>query len=308
MSKSKLGVVGLGLMGLGSTLFATPAQAATSCGTAPTGATLLRGNDFCQLTFTGGGSYFVTVPSSATDLYAILVGAGSGAVVQTTNHIAYSGTGGHVRYVNLTSQVGTPLQFNIDVGTAGSSTPDVAMPAPVGGVSMVVYSSQVVSTTGSSTDYNTGCTIPSYAGGEYPAMFLGLDAANSARTLGGQSCTDSQGLGINPSAGNPDSEGNPVPAIFANYNSNLGQAGQIAIDASPTASGFGGGGSLRVSSTDLSTSNIGAGKDGAAILRWRSGALANTGSNSDQLAGWAAGLVAAGITLFVASRARRRKQ
>lgn len=308
MSKSKIGVVGLGLVGLGSTILASPAQAAMSCGTAPTGGTLVSGVNYCQLTFSTSGSYSVTIPNSASELYAILVGSGSGAGADQNVHVAYAGSGGRVKYVNLTNQINTEITVNVGAGgtssTNQSATPgvDTAVIWAGGGNSAWTgnYSSN-------GSDY---CSIPSFnSNTQSYIMYLGVDSKLGRRLANANdTCTNGHGLGINPSAGDPDTDGNPVPAIFSNYNAKLGTGGEIAISTAPAAAGFGAGGSLTVSDVDLAFSNVQSGQDGAAIFRWKQTELSNTGSNSQELSIMAAGLITLGAGLMVGSRVRRRVQ
>jgi hypothetical protein len=306
MSKSTLGAVGLGLVGLGSTLIASPAHAALSCGTTPTGGSILATNDYCQLTFSTSGSYSVTVPSSASELYAILVGSGSGAGADQSNNVAYAGSGGQVKYINLSDQIDTPITVNVGAGGA-SSTNQSATP---GTDTTLIYSSTGASAwTGnvSNSDYDS-CNLPTYTSSVYSyIMYMGKDAKLTDRVASyTDSCTNGFGLGVNPSAGNTDSDNHPVPAIFADYNAHLGAGGQISTNLAPAAAGFGAGGSYTVSDTDLTFSNVQAGHDGAVIFRWKQGELGNTGSNYDQFSGWAASLIGLGASLLMASRTRRR--
>lgn len=306
MSKVTLGAVGLGLVGVGSTLLSFPAQAAMSCGTAPAGGTLLATTDYCQLTFSTAGSYEVTVPSSATGLYAILVGAGSGVGDASFSNVGYAGSGGLVKYLDLTDQIGNEITVN--VGSGGTVANNTS--TNPGTDTALIYSSTGASafTNTYQSDFNDSCNISGYSGGNSFIMFLGKDAKNSHRlTASSQDCTNKFGLGINPSAGDHDSSNNPVPAIFRNYDAWLGAGGQIAIDGTPTPGGFGAGGSFSVSSSDLSFSNVQAGHDGAAIFRWeQKTGLGNTGSDSASMSELAAGLMIAGLGVTLASRVRRR--
>jgi hypothetical protein len=118
-----------------------------------------------------------------------------------------------------------------------------------------------------------------------------------------------------------DSNEKPVPAIFENYDTELGLGGYMTLSSSEIVQGPGQGGSVRLSSTDGSLVEQKDGSDGLVVLRWKPApapapvaaapvALAKTGadSNSWQLAGTAGILVfgvGAAFTAF-AYRAKRR--
>jgi hypothetical protein len=263
-------------------------------------------NDYCQFTFSTAGSYSVTVPSSASELYAILVGSGSGVGADQSNNVAYAGSGGQVKYINLSDQIDTPITVNVGAGGA-SSTNQSATP---GTDTTLIYSSTGASAwTGSVTNANS-CTLTTYTSGVASyIMYAGKDGKLTDRVASyTDSCTNSFGVGVNPSAGNTDSDNNPVPAIFSNYNANLGVGGQVSTNVAPAAAGFGAGGSFTVSDTDLTFSNVQAGHDGAAIFRWKQKQLSNTGSDSQGLSSIAAGLITLGAGLMFGSRLRRRPE
>jgi len=309
MTKSKLGAVGLGLVGLGSTLLASPANAALSCGTAPTGGTITSTNDYCQLTFSTAGSYNVTIPAAATELYAIVVGSGEGAgvIVDTNGAIAYAGTGGQVKYLNLTDQIDTPISVNVGAGGVVSDN----YLSPSGTDTTLTYSSTGASAyTGNyPRDIVEQCIVPNYTSGlSNYLLFYGMDGKGRSRvTATGQSCDTANGLGINPSLGDTDNDGNPVPAIFANYNHYLGAGGAMSIDGTTASNGFGAGGSMSISSTDGTFSNVSNGKDGAVIFRWKQPAeLAATGSDSSMVSVFGGALVTTGVASMMVAKTRRR--
>jgi len=305
MRKPGLGSVGLGLIGLGSSLFAAPASAAIDCGTAPTGGTLTQSNGVCELTFETPGNYAFTVPTGAGQLYALVVGGGAGGFA--SNPFNYAGAAGKVTYKDMTDSIGAALTITIGTGGTGGSDAGAA-----GGTD-----SNVSAPSTSNTAVAYGGVAGSAPSDNYcvmPGWDMQLYVGQGARTVTelsaqGANCEDGQGAGVNPSLGDVDSAATSVPAIFSNLDVTYGTGGQIvAVPYSLSALNPGDGGGLRVEpSDDTFDGGPRNGANGIAILRWReTPTLANTGSDSGSLSALAAGLIAAGLSLTLASRVRRR--
>lgn len=311
MRKPGLTAVGFGLIGIGSALFASPAVAAIDCGTAPTGGTLTQSGDYCQLVFSTPGDYSFTVPTSANELFALVVGGGAGAITDAnSSHEGYAGSAGKVHYKDMTDSINSPL--SIHVGTGGTSGTDFS--AANGGdssVSSPSTSNYAVSfgAAGTQTTDNTWCQITNWTGGV-------LAVGEGSRTVGststnGHMCVGGNGLGVNPSLGNVDSEGASAPEIFSDLNYTFGTGGPIKfggddIDQPSMKVGDGAGFQVLTAGTTFYQVKP-AGGNGAAYLRWRHVAtLSNTGSNAGDLSALAISLMTLGAGLTAASRMRRR--
>lgn len=313
MRKPSATVVGLGLFGIGASLIASPATAAMDCGVAPTGGTLAQSGDYCQLVFDTPGDYVFTVPASANQLFALVVGAGAGATTDpNSNHEGYSGSAGKVHYKDMSDSINAPL--TIHIGEGGLSGNDSSQ--SYGGDSNVVSpstSNYAISfgASGTQTGYSSACNVPDWTGGVLSVGEGARTHDNLAATA--QACEAGQGEGVNPSLGDVDSEGTAVPAIFEDLDRTFGTGGQLwgtAIDTpfGELQPGDGAGVQVYVQGTTFDVIQSRAG-GGIAYLRWRHVAsLANTGSNSAETAGWAAGLMTLGLGLVTVARARRRVQ
>lgn len=305
MRKPGLGSIGLGLIGLGSTLLAAPASAAADCGTAPTGGTLNQADGICELTFETPGSYAFTVPTGASELYALVVGGGSGGFANYPFH--YSGTAGKVTYKDMTDSIGAVLTITIGTGGVGGTDAGAA-----GGtdsnVSAASTSNTAVAFGGStgSVPSSNYCVIPGWDS----QLYVGEGARTASQlSAEGANCENGQGAGVNPSLGNVDSAATAVPGIFSTLNETFGTGGQIvAMPSNLSAVNPGDGGGLRVEASDDSfDGGPRNGGNGIAVLRWRQAPnLANTGTDSGNLTAIAAGLLASGLGLSLASRTRRR--
>ncbi|MEN9993210.1 MAG: hypothetical protein RLY83_780 [Actinomycetota bacterium] len=311
MRKPGLATVGFGLIGIGSSLFAAPAMAAVNCGTAPTGGTLTQSGDYCQLVFSTPGDYTFTVPASANQLFALVVGGGAGATTDANAyHEGYAGSAGKVHYKDMSDSIAYDL--SIHIGEGGPSGSDSALTnGSDSSVSSPATSNYAVSwgAPGTQTTTNTACQEQNWTGGI-------ISVGEGARTRDNlvatsNACLNGQGKGVNPSLENVDSDGNSVPAIFSDLNATFGTGGQTWSDGRDTpfaALQPGDGAGFQTywqQSTFRSIQNRGG--NGIAYLRWRHVAsLATTGSNSLEVSALAAGLIALGTGLTVASRVRRR--
>ena len=304
MRKPGLTTIGFGLVGIGSSLFAAPASAAISCGTAPTGGTLTQSGDYCQLKFATPGDYSFTVPSSASQLFALVVGGGAGGYIQG-NGDGYAGSAGKVHYKDMSDSINTPLSIHIGTGGPGgvdsgaNGGTDSSVSAPATSDNAISFGAS-----GSQTTLATQCALPGWG------VFLSLGEGSRTQmsmNAAGDSCINGQGAGVNPHVGNVDSDGHATPTIFRDLNTTYGTGGSIVVapTALPTVLA-GDGGSLQATSTPATWNAAAAsGGNGLAILRWKSGGLANTGSDSVGTSALAAGLILAGTGLVVASRKRR---
>jgi len=309
MRKPGLGVIGFGLIGIGSTMFASPASAAIDCGPNPTGGTVTQSGDYCQAVFSTAGDYHFTVPTSANQLFALVVGSGAGSLINANGNIeGYAGSAGKVHYKDMTDSIGFDLAIHI--GTGGVSGTDSA--AASGGDSNVV--SQATSNyaisygaAGSQTSASNSCTSPIWEVG-FISVGEGARTVNSLVASGG-ACVAGEGRGVNPALGDVDSDGTATPAIFSDLNQTFGTGGRIKRnndDVALPALTYGDGAGFQVAASTFSDVQT-SGGNGIAYLRWRHVAsLAATGSNSMEASALAVGLIALGTGLTVASRMRRR--
>ena len=307
MRKPGLATVGFGLIGIGSSLFAAPASAAIDCGTAPSGGTLTQSGDYCQLRFATGGDFHFTVPSSANQLFALVVGSGAGALTnQNSNSEGYAGSAGKIHYKDMTDSIGQ--QLDIHIGSGGTSGTDST--AANGGDSSVVSQATAnyaisFGAAGTQTSYSNSCSLTTWTAGVL-SVGEGARTTNSLTTSGG-ACVAGEGLGVNPHNGDLDSDGNPVPAIFNDLNQTFGAGGRIKRNNDdvmlPTLN-YGDGAGFQAGNNNFSDIQTTAG-GGVAFLRWRK-VLANTGSNAGDLSTLAISLMALGAGITVASRTRRR--
>ena len=311
MNKSSLAIAGLGLIGIGSSLFAAPASAAINCGTAPTGGSLVQRGDYCQLVFNTPGDYTFTVPASANQLFALVVGGGAGATTDPNpNHEGYAGSAGKVHYKDMSDAIDSTLSIHIGAGgTSGNDSSqtsgnDSSVSAPATANYAVSFGAA-----GTQTTPTTACNEQYWVGG---VLSLGEGARtrdNLVSTSG--ACLNGQGKGVNPSLGDVDSDGNAVPSIFSDLNVTFGTGGQMWGTGRDTPFGDiqpGDGAGFQTywqQSTFMEIQSNGG--NGVAYLRWRHvDALAPTGSNGTQLSLFASGLISLGAGLMLASRLRRR--
>ena len=310
MRKTSATFVGLGIFSLGASLIASPASAALNCGTAPTGGTLSQSGDYCQLVFSTPGDYEFTVPASANQLFALVVGSGAGATTDPNpNHEGYAGSAGKVHYKDMSDSIDMPL--SIHIGEGGPSGHDSALSnGSDSSVSSPTSSNYAVSygALGTQTGYNTHCDVPDWTGGLISVGEGARTADNLTATS--NACLNGQGKGVNPSLGDVDSAGVTAPEIFSDLNQTFGTGGQIqaSVDDSLYPSPQpGDGASLKVFTPNTFVQIQPNGGSGIAFLRWRHvESLAATGSNSGELSALAAGLMALGAAFTVASRVRRR--
>jgi LPXTG-motif cell wall-anchored protein len=298
-------VVGISLFGLGSSLVAMPANAASlaDCGTAPSGGTLTFSNNTCTLKFDNAGSYTFITPSVLSGLSAVISGAGGGAYVE--NASGYAGNGGEVIYKDMAN---TPAEdmILIVVGEGGTSS-DTAMTA--GAQTGITYNgglTNIVADGGAVGSISNGyCALS----GNY-STYLGFGIGASLNASSGANDTCVYSRGINPSLGHADSDGmaRSVP-LFDSYNFEFGKGGVVVASPAQLPSlKSGAGASIKMDLPGMSS--VGKddnGGDGAVVFRWSVGSssLANTGSQSSNLLTVAGGAVAAGTILMAA---RRRSQ
>lgn len=299
--KKIVSAIGVSVLGLGASFFASPALASglVDCGTAPTGGTMTESGGVCTLTFDDAGTYSFTTPAAVADFQALLVGAGGGAWVNGTN--GYAGSGGKVKYVPLGSGA-TSKVFAIVVGLGGPS--DAVSPLD-GTDSTITYDSQTLL---ASRGYmsNGWCVV---TGSGTDQTGVGNGAGGDTPSSNGEQCVTAPG--VNPSAGNVDSTGLAVPALFANYNLNLGKGGSVLVSPAglPTLTAGAGASVIMDNATTSSVANDAKAGDGLVVLRWSledaPDDLANTGSESSELLAVAAGAIGVGAVLVVAKRRAR---
>lgn len=281
---------------------ATPASALSlaNCGTVEWPANMSVHGSVCELKFPDGGDYSWTVRNGASDMYAMLIGGGGGAIVDVFAPTPYgfAGSGGEVVYVDLTSATGgSVIDATVGAGGAsgGSPTSGGDTVLSIGGVDYTADGGVAGDQLGTAFGY---CN-PGFAGnyGE------GVGAGVAGTPASGGACTGGQ-PGINPST-DPS-----APAVFSDDDTEYGHGGGISSDGSGIVYTKGSGGSMSYSNT------YGDGSSGYIVIRFAfsnsagssSGdKLAETG-NSVPVPALTLGSLAAiavGVVATVARRSRR---
>ena len=292
--KKTLGFIGLAAVTIGSSFSAVPALADTSaCGPNPTGGTLTEANGVCTLKFTKAGTYRFSAPEAITNLAAVAIGGGAGFWYTDNNGgwgTGYSGNAGSVAYSDFT-QVTTGQSFQVVVGRGGATARNVAGD---GGLSRITSGAETFFGAGGTSTTGVYCVV-----GTNNGIGVGDGAGGASASRAGETCA--QGPAFNFSAVLPD--------LFPTNDIVIGLGGMIYNSGGRPALKPGSGASGTLTSTEPSTwvSYDSKGADGAAIFRWRSQGLANTGSNSDQMMAWALGTLVMGAALISASRVRIRR-
>jgi len=198
---------------LGSTTAATAANV-DGCGLEPDGGNLQNFAGVCQLEFLSGAHSW-NLPAGITGLYSVVVGAGGGAFANG-HDMGYSGAGGGVEFMDLTSFVADD-SVSIVVGAGGayfgSSNGGNGGDSSVsvnGGTPLVALGG-----TGAGNEYWGWCSNGIY--GE------NVGAGAFGPTPTGEACSGG-GPGIIP-----DSEPG-APAIFDGYTGELGHGGGVYFD------------------------------------------------------------------------------
>jgi|LNFM01.1.fsa_nt_gb hypothetical protein len=319
-------LVGVGTIGA-AVLAAVPASAATiaGCGDAPVGGQLERTGDICEIDFSASGDYSWTVPAGLTDLYAVVVGAGGGAVYDADRREGYAGSGGEVIYADLATPAAGAV-VEVSVGSGGTSGPT----APTPGSSSSVTASGTVTAAGGAagTFFDHYCP----ADGDYSVYVGNGNGAGGSAGPSGDNCVDSTAPGVQPSADVDSAAADPL-AIFSTVTTEFGAGGRIVsslagpLDSGAAYDGSGRGADilhLAGSSDPFVQSSLPDVHDTAAsgrvLLRYTAfapaaegggdvsdgDALAATGAGSGSIAtmGVAAGLGLAGAVLMALSRRR----
>jgi len=310
--KKSLSAASASILGISSLAIPNIAMASIQdCGTAPTGATLTFSNGVCEAQFTTAGSFSFTVPSGASDLAAIAVGAGGGAYVDSRvgGDDGYTGSGGQVRYLNLSQVVAAGNSLAIVVGLGGVTQESAT---DGGESSLTAGSTPYVALGGVKGTVNNYCSL----NGNY-STYLGMGSGAGGPAVFGPTPADAcntPGPGINPSLGSADNYSNSVPSLFTTFNLELGVGGKIAEAPAPLVQGFGQGGSVQVDLTTNSVSSSLDGSDGLVVLRWKPtvappATLASTGSDSSfwQPLGLA-GFVMLGLGAYLFTTANQLKR
>lgn len=238
------------------------------CGTTPSGATLTFSNGVCEAQFSTAGTFSFTVPSGATDLAAIVLGAGGGAYVDTSRSEGYTGNGGDVRYVNLAQSASAGSVLPIQVGSGGAS-----QLAPTDGqASTIALGSTTYLASGGvkgalgygfcslEGSYSTYLGLGDGAGGQ--AVFVDFDDNNNPF------CSD-PGPGLNPSTDPSDNYSTTVPTIFSNLNVEFGVGGYLVETPATLVQGPGQGGSIEMNLSTRGVVNTLNGSHGLVALRWK---------------------------------------
>lgn len=312
--KKSAGALGVAILGLGSSFFATPAMAAdlADCGTAPAGGTLTLTGDVCLLTFSTPGTYNITTPKAFKSLVALVAGAGGGADAAITGmswDAGYAGSGGKVAYVDLSDSAGEESAV-ITIGAGGLSS-QVETPADGQASTFTIGSNTSTANGGAKGVFRNA---PSYCGlpGTGDAIGVGDGAGGNSPSRAGENCVP--GVGVNPSLSAADSAGTPASQLFASLNTELGVGGNVLVlpNALP-AQTPGAGANVLISAGDAQVNPVAdaAGANGFAAIAWQLPdspepvALADTGSDTYAPLLLGAGAMAIGAVMF--SRAGRRR-
>lgn len=258
------------------------------CGTAPTGATLTFSNGVCETQFSTAGAFSYTVPSGASDLAAIAVGAGGGAYVllRGNGDDGYAGFGGQVRYVNLSQGVAPGDSLAIVVGQGGDTQ---VTPTDGGESKITVGSTPYVALGGDAGENSYYCIL----NGNF-STYVGMASGAGGPAVNGPTPADAcnaPGPGINPSLGTADNNANSVPTLFTSFNLELGIGGYVVSAPAALVQGVGQGGSVQADLTTNTVSNSMDGSNGLVAIRWKPtvtppaapAKLASTGSDSSFL-------------------------
>lgn len=265
MQKS-LAAVGVSLLGMGSIAVPSIAVATTpECGASETGKVVTFASGICQAEYSTNGAFAFTVPSGATELAAIVVGAGAGADLDGS--WGYAGDGGQVRYLDLsqTAPAGTLIPINVGDGGTTGATPTAGQPS-----SLTIGSVVSSSAGGIGQDQNNYCALE---GSFSTYLGNGNGAGGPPVKLNNDHC-GTTGPGLAPLANTQDNFSNIAPTIFFGFLLELGKGGYVAATPSPLAQSPGQGGSIEMNlSTLVSTSSLN-GSDGLVVLRWKPAVVA----------------------------------
>jgi hypothetical protein len=295
MTNKILAAGSVALMGAGSLLGATAANAFTvaDCGDAPTGGVVSVQGDYCQLYFANDGDYEWSIQDGATDVWALLVGAGGGAGGRVSFNEGYAGNGGDVEYQDLADAASSDLV--ITVGTGGQSYP-LSVDTGSGGENTTLSDGTTTWTTNGGAGNGPGPANWGFCNGFSVYMGEG-DSYLTAEPEGDAAC-EGGAPGLNPST-DPD-----APDAWSGFDEMLGNGGGVFINAA-RGQDIGQGASVYYTVSPESTTMDDAGENGFVGIRWISG-LASTGVDAAPLGIAAAGmLVAGGVGLAIARRARR---
>ena len=295
MNNKFLAAGSVALMGAGSLLGATPANAFTEadCGTVPADAFLeLLGEDICSVTFDINSETAWEVPAGIDRLAAVLIGGG-GCSMQMSN-TGYGGGGGEVIYID---DVDPADLADLTIGGPGNALPeldggDTTLGSYVaeGGIRGEDYDGAGTSGSGNAAAFTAGTSTNLFGGG-----------AKTAAT--------SSAIGAGYVLSDPDLT-NDDPFFSDAFDTiEMGKGGSPL--ALPNSVGYGEGGSA---DADDALSN--AGETGAAIFRWSltdvntdsETPLAATGVDANAIGMTAGALGLGGVALAVVAAARRARR
>ena len=299
-----IGTIGVALVGSAMPAFAAPVA---GCGEAPAGGELTRIGDVCELDFSAAGSYSWTVPSGLSGLFAVVAGAGGGALADGVNE-GYAGAGGNVEYVDLSSQPAGSTATVI-VGAGGIS----AESAPMGGGDSSVDLGGVTVADGG----DAGAFFAQYciAAGNFSTYVGNGSGAGGPAGANGDDCATTTAPGVAP-ATDVDSDGDAAMPLFASFADELGAGGRaivapLALDSQPDLNGTGRGADVLYVAPSTVPSFNSAGGDGRVVFRYPAvdeaevdEELAATGAAGTDGAALAGLLVAAGAAALVLNRRR----
>ena len=263
--KKSLSAASASILGISSLAIPNVAMASLQdCGTAPSGATLTFSNGVCEAQFSTAGTFSFTVPSGATDLAAIVLGAGGGAYVETFRSEGYTGNGGDVRYVNLAQSASAGSVLPVQVGSGGTS-----QQAPTDGqASTITLGSTTYLASGGEKGAGLGYNYCILDGSTSTYLGLGEGAGGPALLVDTDKCAD-PAPGLNPSTDSSDNYSNTVPTIFSTLNVEFGVGGYLVETPATLVQGPGQGGSIEMNLSTPAVVNTLNGSHGLVALRWK---------------------------------------
>ncbi len=294
-----IGTIGFALVGSAVPAFAAPVA---GCGEAPVGGDLTRIGDVCELDFSAAGTYSWTVPSGLTGLFAVVAGAGGGALADGVSE-GYAGAGGNVEYVDLSSQpAGSTAEVVVGAGGVSAETTPAS-----GGDSSVDLGGLTVADGG-----DAGAFFAQYciAAGNFSTYVGNGSGAGGPAGANGEDCATTTAPGVAP-ATDVDSDGDAAMPLFASFADELGAGGRaiaspISLDSQPDLDGTGRGADVLYVAPSTVPSFNSEGGDGRVVFRYPAAAGAEVDNDDSELADTGAdtsGIVALGGLFAVAGAA-----
>ena len=282
-----VGIAGAGAVALAAGGAAAPAQAFTGACATTVPAAVLIADGVCEVRFSAPGAFSFTPPSGITKLAAVLVGAGGGAGIQTSNSESYSGAGGTVVYID-SLPLGGPVTGTVGAGGAASQAFETTSPAA--GAATVIGATSAAGGAAGSTVIQS-CVVGGWG------FWFGSGAQTLAQ--GNPTCLPGTGFKLSQLTG-VDTTLFPASADGTDVYGNGGPANPTDPGVVSAVAGSGG---------SVGETLAAPGSNGLVVFRFAAApTLSATGSNVPwTVPGASAALIATGA-LLLALRRRRRAQ